>query len=82
MIRLIVVYVGLIALTLLSAYVSNFQMQSPWIPITLVMGMVCVKFIMVVLEYMEMRKSNRIWKFSVIFPAILTAVIVGILAIV
>lgn len=80
--RLIVVYVSLIALTLLSAYVADIQMESTWIPIAIIMALVCLKFSMVVLEYMEMRKSNRAWKLGVILPALLTALIVGIFAIV
>lgn len=80
--RLIVVYLGLIVLTLLSAYIADIQMESAWVPIFIIMGLVCLKFIMVVLEYMEMRQSNRVWKFSVILPAVLTALIVGIFAIV
>lgn len=80
--RLIIVYIGLIILTLVSAYVSDLQMESAWVPVAIIMGLVCFKFIMVVLEYMEMRKSNRAWKLSVILPAVLTALIVGIFAVV
>lgn len=80
--RLIIVYISLIVLTLISAYVAEIQIENAWIPIVIVMALVCLKFIMVVLEYMEMRKSNRAWKLSVILPAILTALIVGIFAIV
>ena len=80
--RLIVVYISLIVLTLLSAYVADMQTESAWVPIVVVMALVCLKFIMVVLEYMEMRKSNRVWKFSVILPAVLTALIIGIFALV
>lgn len=80
--RLIVVYISLIVLTLISAYVAEIQMENAWIPIVIIMALVCLKFMMVVLEYMEMRKSNRAWKLSVILPAILTALIVGIFAIV
>ena len=80
--RLTIVYFSLIMLTLLSAYVADVHTENTWVPILIVMGLVCIKFIMVVLEFMEMRKSNPIWKFSVILPAVLTAIIVGIFAVV
>lgn len=80
--RLIFVYIGLILLTVACAYVADLHMESAWVPVAVVMGLVCFKFIMVVLEYMEMRKSNRAWKLSVIVPAVLTALIVGIFAVV
>lgn len=80
--RLLIVYICLIVLTLLSAFISNIQTESSWIPVGIIMALVCIKFILVVLEYMEMRKSNRVWKISVILPAVLTALIIGIFSIV
>jgi hypothetical protein len=57
-------------------------MENSWVPVAIVMAIVCTKFIMVVLEYMEMRKANRAWKLGVILPAVITALIVGIFDIV
>ena len=79
--RLFVIYICLILLTLVSAYISYFKQVSAWIPIAVVMALVCIKFILVVLEYMEMRKSNNAWKFGVIFPALLAALVIGIFTI-
>ena len=54
----------MIVLTVAGAYISEIQMASRWVPIAIVMLLVCLKFMMVVLEYMEMRKSNRAWKIN------------------
>ncbi|WMN12506.1 hypothetical protein QYS49_33800 [Marivirga salinae] len=49
-----------------------------WIPAGIVMALAVFKFILVVMEYMELRKSHGIWKFSVILLAVVTALIVGV----
>ena len=79
--RLFVIYISLILLTLVSSYISEFKQVGSWLPVVAIMALVLVKFITVVLEYMEMRKSNNAWKFGVIFPAVLAALIVGIFTI-
>jgi heme/copper-type cytochrome/quinol oxidase subunit 4 len=80
--RLIAVYISLVLLTLIGASVAELQMSSAWVPVAIIMVLVCIKFMMVVLEYMEMRKSNRAWKVSVLLPVVVTALLIGILALV
>ncbi|MBK6264008.1 cytochrome C oxidase subunit IV family protein [Marivirga sp. S37H4] len=76
--RLILVYLGLIILTIVSAYASGMEMDQVWIPAGIVMALAAFKFILVVMEYMEMRKAHGIWKFSIVFMAVIAALIVGI----
>ncbi|WP_296619337.1 cytochrome C oxidase subunit IV family protein [Marivirga sp.] len=76
--RLILVYLVLIILTVTSAYVSGMEMDQLWIPAGIVMTLAVFKFILVIMEYMELRKAHGIWKFSVILLAVVTALIVGV----
>jgi heme O synthase-like polyprenyltransferase len=76
--RLIVVYSVLIVLTVVSAYVSGIGMDQVWIPAGIVMALAVFKFILVVMEYMDLRKAHGIWKFSVILLAVISALIVGV----
>ncbi|WKV12953.1 cytochrome C oxidase subunit IV family protein [Marivirga harenae] len=76
--RLTFVYIALIILTILSTYLSGMEISQMWIPAVLVMLLAVFKFILVVLEYMEMRQAHGIWKFGVIFLAVISAMIVGI----
>lgn len=76
--RLIVVYSVLIVLTIVSAYVSGIGMDQVWIPAGIVMALAVFKFILVVMEYMDLRKAHGIWKFSVILLAVISALIVGV----
>ncbi len=76
--RLIIVYLVLIILTVVSAYISGISMDQAWIPAGIVMALAVFKFILVVMEYMELRKAHGIWKFSVILLAVVTALIVGV----
>ncbi|ADR22717.1 hypothetical protein MATR_34370 [Marivirga tractuosa] len=76
--RLILIYLILIILTVVSAYVSGIEMAQAWIPAGIVMTLAVFKFILVVMEYMELRRAHGIWKFSVILLAVVTALIVGV----
>ena len=80
--RLLLVYSGLLALTLLSAFVAEAKPLTTWLGVAAIMAMGCAKFFLVVLEYMDMRKANRAWKLSVLLPAVLTALLVGVFALV
>jgi heme/copper-type cytochrome/quinol oxidase subunit 4 len=76
--RLILIYLILIILTVVSAYVSGIGMAQAWIPAGIVMTLAVFKFTLVVMEYMELRRAHGIWKFSIILLAVVTALIVGI----
>lgn len=76
--RLILVYLGLIILTFISAYASGMEMGQVWIPAGIVMMLATFKFLLVVMEYMEMRKAHGIWKFSIVFLVVISALIVGV----
>lgn len=76
--RLILVFIGLIILTFISAYTSGMKMNQVWIPAGIVMVLAICKFILVVMEYMEMRKAHGMWKFSIVFLAVISALIVAI----
>ncbi len=78
--RLFIVYIFLIALTILSAYAAANSLGGAWFAVAAIMAMGFIKFSLVVLEYMEMRKANRAWKLGVILPAVVVALLVGIFA--
>ncbi len=62
---LIFVYGALIVLTLLTAILSNTMAVSPLV-IALIMGFSVLKFLLVSFEFMELKKANPFWKFSLV----------------
>jgi hypothetical protein len=61
---LIFVYGVLIALTIVTALISNFMLVSPFV-VSLIMGLAVFKFSLVTFQFMELKKANTFWKVSV-----------------
>jgi len=59
------VYGALIVLMLLTALLSYTMMISQSV-IVLIMGFSVMKFLLVSFEFMELKKANSFWKFSLI----------------
>ncbi len=62
---LIFVYGTLIVLTVATALISNILTVSQLAPV-LIMGFSVVKFLLVSFEFMELKKANPFWKFSLV----------------
>jgi len=59
----------LFVLTIASAVVSNLGREWSWLAFIL-MGLSALKFILVVFEFMEIKKANSFWKFLTVSYAL------------
>jgi len=66
----------LFVLTISTALVSNFGTEWNWLALT-IMGISAIKFLLVVFQFMEIKKAHSFWKFITVFyvMAIVLAVV-------
>jgi len=68
----------LFVLTISSAVVSNLGGEWSWL-VFILMGLSALKFILVVFEFMEIKKANSFWKFltvSYVLAIVLAVVLI------
>jgi len=56
----------LFVLTISTALVSNFGVDWNWLVLT-IMGVSAIKFLLIIFEFMEIKKAHSFWKFITIF---------------
>jgi len=66
----------LFVLTISTALVSHYGVNWNWLALV-IMGISAIKFLLVVFQFMEIKKANSVWKFLTIFYviAIVTAIV-------
>lgn len=71
-------YATLLGLTVLTALLAGLSSETSRIVGLLIMALAATKFLVVVYQFMEMKKANGFWKSSITLVCLLIAIIVGV----
>jgi hypothetical protein len=75
---LILIYVLLLLLTIVTAWIANLYAISAFV-VPLLMVLAAFKFLLVAFQFMELKKANSFWKISLIVTlGLLIVVIIGL----
>jgi hypothetical protein len=75
---LILIYVLLLLLTIVTAWIANLYTISAFV-VPLLMVLAAFKFLLVAFQFMELKKANSFWKISLIVTlGLLIVVIIGL----
>ena len=75
---LLVTYGVLIVLTITTALISNASSFST-VAVALIMGLSAIKFLLVAFQFMELKKANSAWKYTLVIVLTLMILLIILL---